>query len=135
MKNSIYPLLIFVLLLAHPSYAKNASDPCTEKQGGAMAAGLCIKKSLKQADDELNKAYKGAIARIKEEQKYLSSGSDLEKTFRASQRAWLKYRDSYCEFEGMSTGAAGGWMGVHTSQCILDMTRERTQYLKNVFYG
>lgn len=58
MKNSIYPLLIFVLFLALPSYAKNAADPCKEKQGGAMAAGLCIEKSLKKADDELNKAYK-----------------------------------------------------------------------------
>lgn len=113
--------------------AENSEDPCTAENGGAMAAGLCIGSKLKDADEELNVTYKAAIQRIQEEDKFLKC--NLEEEFRISQRAWLKYRDAHCSFEGESTGAVGGWSGIHISECILDMTKQRTEYLKKVFHG
>ncbi|UHQ57056.1 lysozyme inhibitor LprI family protein [Microbulbifer sp. YPW16] len=114
-------LLIFACASSY-AISEDSADSCTAENGGAMAAGLCIEGMLKKADEELNMAYKAAIERIREEDKYLKR--NLEEEFRISQRAWLKYRDAHCSFEGESTGAAGGWSGIHISECILDMTKQ-----------
>jgi len=91
--------------------ASDNIDPCNASNGGALAAGMCVDKKIKAADIALNKAYQESIERIKEEELYL--GRDLEEKFRHPQRSWLEYRDSFCMFEGDSTGAAGGWAGVN----------------------
>lgn len=133
MKKIIYSFLCLGLIVAFDVQAEDTEDPCTVKGGGAMAANMCQQKDLDLADKNLNIEYQKAITRIKEEQKYI--GRNLEEKFRESQRAWLKYRDSHCEFEGESTGAEGGWSGIHISNCVLEMNKERTEYFTKVFNG
>jgi len=111
--------------------ALQQQDPCLGPS--AMHQGLCVSNKLELADTELQNAYHAAMARVKQEDQFLNR--NLQHSFSKSQRAWLKYTKTYCEFEGDSTGAAGGWAGVHTENCVLDLINQRITYLKRVFWG
>lgn len=126
-------LCVYLLSSLNLVLASDNIDPCNVSGGGALAAGMCIDKKIKVVDKELNKAYQESIERIKDEE--LHMGRDLEGKFRKSQRAWSEYRDSFCLFEGDSTGAAGGWSGIHVEECKLNMSLMRIKYLKEVFWG
>ena len=125
--------MFFTFELRELSIAKDVIDPCNVSGGGALAAGMCMDKDIKAADIELNRTYQEAIKRIKEEELYM--GRNLEKKFRKLQRAWLKYRDSFCDYQGNSTGAVGGWSDIHIEECKLDMSLTRIKYFKEVFSG
>lgn len=132
---NIKHVILYLFLFSYMSFvfADDESDPCKAEGGGAQAASMCLEKDLKNSDSELNNTYQAAIKRIQDEERFM--GRDLENLFRKSQRAWLTFRDSYCEFEGESTGAAGGWSGVHMENCILEMNLKRIEYFKKVFWG
>ena len=103
-------------------------DPCSVKSGGVNAGYRCVEKKRKSTDVELNESYKRAINRL------LAEDPDLEESFREAQRAWLKFKDSECEFIGSSL-TNSPWRGVQIEKCKLQMMKERIKYFNQVFVG
>lgn len=96
---------------------------------------LCSKADWEAADAELNAAYKAAMTAMKQTDSYLSG--DLKgaaETLKATQRAWIPFRDKACESYGFL--ARGGSMEpMLVFQCRADMTRQRTAELKDLAQG
>ena len=84
-------------------------------------------------NERLNKAYKEALTRSKEENEFLPD--DVVTLLKKSQESWTTYKDSHCDFVGLSRGAAGSWSGWHIDNCKLQMTLDRMKYLNAVFWG
>lgn len=108
-------------------------NPCKTKNGGAYSEASCMEYQVAVENTKLKKVYKAALLRTEEENKYLFG--DLINQLKLSQQYWLNYRNSHCEFEGSSRGAAASWSGWHIDNCKLLMTQERIEYLKAVFWG
>lgn len=126
-------IFILFLFIGTHGFSADSEDLCKETNGGgAMAAASCSEQEFKKSESELNKAYEEALIRVTEEE---HGGRNLSELFEFSQEKWLKYRDSYCEFEGISTFASGGWDGVHISNCQIELNKKRTNYLNSVFFG
>jgi uncharacterized protein YecT (DUF1311 family) len=95
---------------------------------------FCGEKELEKADAALNAAYKNAIAGIPElasEKPY--DTKSWEEALRASQRAWVAFRDAECKdhvpmFWTGGTGATGEVLG-----CMTEMTKNRTVQLKELY--
>lgn len=122
----------FALFSASLVASDETEDPCHVQGGGAWAGSLCVAQKIQEADKALNASYQQAIKRIKVEQEW--NNAELVEPFRAAQRAWLKFRDTECEFYGLSTGANGGWAGVQIEECKLRMIEDRTEYFNSVFH-
>jgi uncharacterized protein YecT (DUF1311 family) len=121
------PFLLFALSTVHA----RADDPIDcENASTTVEMNFCSDEDFKAADAKLNAAYKKVLAQI--------AGSDLEKPYdrqsweealRASQRAWVAFRDADCrgavpmEWSG-GTGTTSAVLG-----CMTGKTVARTQEL------
>ena len=132
------PLSLAFLLISTAVFAADEdADPCNAQGGGVMAGYACVAQRYKVADDQLNAEYKKAIQRTEDEQTALRKNwpnTELLSLLRFAQRAWLKFRDAECQFTGMSS-TPSPWQGVQIEECKLQMTIERTEYLKSVHSG
>jgi uncharacterized protein YecT (DUF1311 family) len=128
--------ILFFLFPVSVFASEQADDPCNAEGGGVTAGYLCVAIKNKAADDQLNLEYKNAIKRTTEEAKFRNDGqsTELVTSFRAAQRAWLKFRDTECNFIGISS-TSSPWQGVQVEECKLRMTLERVQYFKGVYAG
>ncbi|HEX8147238.1 MAG TPA: lysozyme inhibitor LprI family protein [Pyrinomonadaceae bacterium] len=97
-------------------------QPCEERGSQAEASG-CARREYEAADAELNKAYNRLAGILDAEEKALLKASEL---------AWIKYRDSNCTFE--SSQYAGGTMRpMIESFCLARVTRARAAELKEQY--
>ena len=97
-------------------------QPCEERGSQAEASG-CAHREYQAADAELNKAYNRLAGILDAEDKGLLKASEL---------AWIKYRDSTCEFE--SSQYKGGTMRpMIESFCLTRVTKARTAELKEQY--
>ena len=97
-------------------------QPCEERGSQAEASG-CAHREYQAADAELNKVYNRLAAALDAEDKALLKASEL---------AWIKYRDSTCEFE--SSQYKGGTMRpMIESFCLTRVTKARTAELKEQY--
>ena len=97
-------------------------QPCEERGSQAEASG-CARREYEAADAELNKAYNRLAGILDAEEKALLKASEL---------AWIKYRDSNCTFE--SSQYAGGTMRpMIESFCLARVTKARTAELKEQY--
>lgn len=131
-------LSLALLLISTTVFAANEdADPCNAQGGGVMAGYACVAQKYKIADDQLNAEYKKAIQRTEDEQTALRKhwpNMELVSLLRSAQRTWLKFRDAECQFTGMSS-TPSPWQGVQIEECKLQMTIDRTEYLKGVHSG
>jgi uncharacterized protein YecT (DUF1311 family) len=74
----------------------------------------------KQADVEMNRIYKLATA---------TCDSAGKEKLKKAQLAWIKYRDLCCEAEA-SIYEGGSMYGLAYTNCMTDLTKERTGRLK-----
>jgi len=131
----LYPLLLLISTTVLAAEADE--DPCNAQGGGVMAGYLCIAQKAKVVDEQLNAEYQLALQRIEEEERALRQtwpNTELVSLFRAAQRAWLNFRDTECQFAGISS-TPSPWQGVQVEECKLRMTIERTEYFKGVVAG
>ena len=89
-----------------------------------MAAALATSSAAmaqESPDDELNRYWKAAVERLQGDEK-----AETLTQLRASQRAWLKFRDGECEAVGMywRPGSIAGRMW---GDCMDRLTRARTR--------
>ena len=108
----------------------DCKDPQTQTE-----MTICAGLDYKAADAELNQAYKAAIRSMKEMDAGLPARlAGAEKALREAQRAWIPYRDKACKAHGYM--ARGGTMeSMIVGQCLADLTRKRTQELKDLAAG
>ena len=116
-------LVLFVCLLAAPfinGQEKKRSDPCSSADNQAEMNN-CAGREYKAADAALNQVYKQLVSML----------DDTEKSgLKEAQVAWLKYRDTNCDF--VADQYKGGSMRpmIH-GLCLADMTSNRTTELKS----
>jgi uncharacterized protein YecT (DUF1311 family) len=132
-------LLIGLLLICSPATLRvHADEPIDcANAGTTVEMNFCADKDFRAADEKLNAVYKRVLARISE--------GDLEKPYdrvsweeamRASQRAWVAFRDADCkgavpmEWSGGTgtTSAVLGCMAGKTDARIKELT---DRYLEN----
>lgn len=129
-------LLIILISMAINLQPASAGEPpppadCTEAMS-TVEMNACAGAEFEKADAELNRVYKEAIASIPEmatdEQPF--DKASWEEALRASQRAWIAFRDAECEghVEKFWGGGTGGTVDI--IGCKTEKTEQRTKELK-----
>jgi uncharacterized protein YecT (DUF1311 family) len=81
----------------------------------------CSGSKYKQADAELNKVYQQLLSKLDDE--------GHKAALKTAQLAWLKYRDTNCDFEGY-LNRGGTIYPVVITECMTSMTISRTKELR-----
>jgi uncharacterized protein YecT (DUF1311 family) len=90
----------------------------------------CFESKLKDADAELNSAYKLLMTRYKENGAPSVSTVETQNVYlKKAQLAWIKQRDTTCDFETYDSIAGSGFGSIYTA-CLLKQTQNRVDYLK-----
>jgi len=110
-------MLLFVIVAGGHQTAKR--DPCMGDTTTDMK--MCTSKKYKQADDELNKVYRALMSKSYDE--------GHKASLKTAQQAWLKYRDTNCDFESY-LNRGGSIYSVVVGDCLTSMTNSRTKELK-----
>jgi uncharacterized protein YecT (DUF1311 family) len=94
-------------------------DTCMDKAGGVTPAMIdCISAELKRQDALLNENYRKLMASLSTKRK---------KTLQEAQRAWLKFRDTNCDFYYDPDGGTAA--RVDANECVLNATTDRAKEL------
>ena len=125
--------LLGVLLAFAPAAADDPALPadCTEALS-TVDMNNCAGAEFEKADAELNRVYKEAIASIPEmatgEQPF--DKASWEAALRASQRAWIAFRDAECEDHVEKFWGGGSGRTVDIIGCKTEKTEQRTKEIK-----
>ena len=94
-------------------------DTCMDKAAGVTPAMIdCISAELKRQDALLNENYRKLMASLSAKRK---------KALQEAQRAWLKFRDTNCDFYYDPDG--GSAARVDANECLLNATADRANEL------
>ena len=115
----LYCLLILVGFGIAPGQRTKKTDPCANAQSQADMND-CWGREYKAADATLNQVYRQLVSKLSDEEK-----AQLKEV----ESAWLKYRDSNCEF--VADEYKGGTIRpMAHAICLADMTKNRTAELR-----
>jgi uncharacterized protein YecT (DUF1311 family) len=117
--------IVFFVLPASAQDAPNCKDPQDQS-----TMTHCAALDFEAADVALNEAWGDIKAAAVESDDNEANGThDYENALLASQRAWLKFRDDECFWQGFA--AHGGSMEpMLVSMCSAKLTRERIKQLQ-----
>lgn len=91
----------------------------------------CTDLAFQKADAALNDAYRHAIASLKDDvQPPPYDPKSWEEALRASQRAWVAYRDAECKGHVPMEWTGGTGTTSAVNACLIEMTEARTKSLK-----
>jgi uncharacterized protein YecT (DUF1311 family) len=127
--------LILAAALADPAIPANAAPPVNcDKAMATSELNQCAEQAFQAADAKLNAAYRKALASIRKsggEKPY--DPASWEKALRASQSAWIAYRDADCN--GLVPMSWGGGTGTTAAVlgCKTDKTESRTKELTAIY--
>jgi uncharacterized protein YecT (DUF1311 family) len=94
-------------------------ETCLDKARGVTPAMIdCISAELKRQDTLLNQNYRKLMASLQPERK---------KALQEAQRAWIKFRDTNCDFYYDPDGGTAA--RVDASECRLNATADRAKEL------
>src|SRR5262245_38763610 len=104
-------ITLLILIAVTGANAQKKPEPCAEAQSQAEMT-ICWGNQYKAADAKLNQVYRQFTAKL----------DDEEKTqLKTAQTAWLKYRDTNCEF--VADQYKGGTMRpMIAAICLTDVT-------------
>ena len=120
MKLCIGLLIALTLMSVTIAGQKQKPKPCEDAQTQADM-NICFGNEYKKADGALNKAYQQLAAMLDEDDKA---------QLKNAENAWLKYRDTNCEF--VADQYKGGSMRpMIAAICLADVTDNRTKELKS----
>lgn len=115
------------------SHAEDAPIDC-DNANSTVEMNFCADKDFAAADKNLNSAYKAALAYVRtRELDPPYDAKHFEEALRASQRAWVAFRDADCrdlvaqEWSG-GTGTSSAILG-----CMIALTKDRTKDLRDRF--
>jgi len=95
-------------------------DPCANAQT-TVEMRDCAGKEYQKADAALNKTYRELMAKLDDD--------GQKAALKAAQQAWIKYRDTNCEFESYQNKGGTIYPVVYTG-CLTSMTSARTKELR-----
>lgn len=109
------------VLLACVIYSGKLYAACNLQETPLTNEKACAR--FKVADVALNRSYKKIMVDLNSESRVL---------LRAAQRVWIRWRDERCDQEQEESGCNynGSCNGVAHDICIIDLTNQRTQELK-----
>jgi len=120
MKLCIGLLIALTLMSVTIAGQKQKPKPCEDAQTQADM-NICFGNEYKKADGALNKVYQQLAAMLDEDDKA---------QLKNAENAWLKYRDTNCEF--VADQYKGGSMRpMIAAICLADVTDNRTKELKS----
>jgi len=111
---------------------------CNNPPGGIDAESAqinyrCAEKDRQSADLKLNQTYRKLVSVLKDDP---DSGLIPKTQIVSAQRAWVAFRDAECDLRTSVNGGARQWLIVNHSQCLTELTEQRTKtlqdYLKQV---
>jgi uncharacterized protein YecT (DUF1311 family) len=113
--------VLFVCLMAVASaFGQGAKKaPCSDADTQA-AMNVCAGQEYRTADAALNRAYQQLVAKLEPDEKL---------QLKEAQTAWLKYRDTNCDFVA-DQYKGGSIRPMILGLCLADVTRTRTTELK-----
>ena len=112
----LLPLLAFAVAFGQGK----KSNPCADPQSQAEI-NMCAGEKYKAADATLNQVYRQLVSMLSAEEKL---------QLKEAQSAWLKYRDTNCEF--VADQYRGGSIRPSIlGFCLAEMTQNRTTELRN----
>ena len=114
--------MLFVVAVVSNAQTQK-TDPC--KGDTTYEMRQCAARRYKQADDELNRVYRNLISKLDNE--------GHQTSLKTAQQAWLKYRDSHCEFESY-LNRGGTIYPVVLTECMTSVTAARTKELNEEIY-
>ena len=108
----------------------DCKDPVTQQD-----MNICSARDFRAADALMNREYEVVVARMKKMDQTLDRTIDSRPGYYQalldSQRAWLKFRDSYCVVEGYYV-RGGSMEPMVVSSCYEELTKQRTEQLRNL---
>lgn len=113
-----------VLLVGLPRLS--VADSCMDKAQTQTDMNSCAGGDFTQIDNELNSLYQKILSEYADDPKFIAK-------FKASQRAWLKFRDAEMEAlfpHGEEVGYYGSIYPVCNSNWLTVLTKERIAQLK-----
>ncbi len=111
-----------LLALAQGPQLSPQFDRCMSKADGVTFDMMeCIGQEVQRQDARLNKAYKVLMVDLSPERK---------KQLREAQRAWLRFRDTNCDFYYDPNGGSSARLS--GNDCIMTMTAERAKELEDL---
>jgi uncharacterized protein YecT (DUF1311 family) len=113
-------LALLILISTPGTFPQKLIDPCKGETTAEMKQ--CAAKEYKQADDELNRVYRQLLSKLDDE--------GHRSALKTAQQAWLKYRDSNCDFESY-LNRGGSIYSVVVTDCMTSMTISRTKEMKD----
>ena len=128
MKKALLSLLL-ALLLPVAALAQDQNDPC-ENAETTLEINDCMGEVFKQADAELNRVYKAAMAYIDEfDHVPADKRKEWKEKLRDAQRDWITFKEKDCEIVyyewWLGSGATAAALG-----CLISKTETRTEELK-----
>jgi uncharacterized protein YecT (DUF1311 family) len=112
--------LLLTVCAAGLAQDQKPTDPCAEAQSQGEL-NICWGKQYKAADAQLNVVYREFMSKLNAEETAL---------LKAAQLAWLKFRDTNCEF--VADQFKGGTMRpMAAGMCLADVTNARVNELKS----
>ncbi len=106
--------------------------------GGATPENnYCIADKLADADEHLNKLYKGMLKKLAASSKAADSDRERDEVNNRRQvlveaeRAWIGFKDAQCNSEANWLGQGTGTTAVHLS-CELELTELRLRELQSL---
>jgi uncharacterized protein YecT (DUF1311 family) len=118
MKFAIVVLFAFLFFVA-PALGQEKKPPCSDLDT-QTEMNICAGKEYKAADASLNRVYQQLVKMLEPAEK-----SQLK----AAQTAWIKYRDTNCEFVA-DQYKGGSIRPMIYGLCLADVTQNRTSELK-----
>jgi uncharacterized protein YecT (DUF1311 family) len=113
--------LLLSLLISGTAFGqrKKKNDPCANAQT-QYEMNQCAGKAFRAADATLNEVYRKLVSMLNEDEKA---------QLKDAQTAWLKYRDTNCEFVA-DEYKGGSIRPLILATCLGNMTKSRTAELK-----
>lgn len=127
-KTSPAALVLVTLIFSTHAAAQERIDCANASTTADLNA--CADEELSKADAALNEAYKRALAAIPalaSDKPY--DAKSWEEALRASQRAWVAYRDAECKGHVAMFWSGGSGASADILGCMSELTRARTKSL------
>jgi uncharacterized protein YecT (DUF1311 family) len=112
--------------------ANNCADPQNQAE-----MNICAGIDFQRADNDLNAAYRTAIAEAQArdrerspEERENDSRPGYEAVLRAAQRAWVTYREQHCTWQGYNDARGGSMEAMVYNGCRALFTRARIRELR-----
>ncbi|MCO6179225.1 lysozyme inhibitor LprI family protein [Ciceribacter sp. RN22] len=130
--RGVAAVLLSGLAFAAPAAAEDEPEVDCENAMTQFDMNVCSQQDYEKADKELNAQW----AKTKKVMADWDAELDAEnkgavESLVGAQRAWIQYRDNQCDAVGYSVWG-GSMYPMIVSSCLADLTRKRTEELKNM---